>query len=83
MSMDDVLARAKRYTLMTKVANDEDDEVIYPTNGRYVLQMHTPEICKEQRRCGFGTNTDVHDCHKTIITMRRIITTLAIRVMTD
>ena len=39
MSMDDVLARAKRYTLMTKVANDEDDEVIYPTNGRYVLQI--------------------------------------------
>ena len=53
MSIDDVSARAKRYTQMTKVANDEDDEVIYPTNGRYVLQIHTLEIHKKQRRCGF------------------------------
>ena len=75
MSMDDVLARVKRYTLMTKVANDEDDEIIYLTNGRYMLQMLTPEIHK-QRRCVFGNNMDVHDYHKTIITMRRIMTTL-------
>ena len=50
--MDDVPARAKRYTLMTKVANDE---VICPTNGRYVLQMHTLEMHKKQKRYGSET----------------------------
>ena len=48
---------------MTMVANDEDDEVIYPTNGRYVLQMLTPETHEKQRRCGFRNDTDAHDCH--------------------
>ena len=68
---------------ITKGANDEDDENIYPTNGRYMLQMLTPEIHKKQIRCVFGNNMDVHDYHKTIITMRRIITTLVIRATTD
>ena len=66
---------------MTMVANDEDDEIMYPTNGRYVLQILIPETHEKQRRYGFGNNTDVHDCHKTIITMHRISTTLAIRAM--
>ena len=49
MSMDDILARAKRYPPDYKGSeDDENDEVIYPTNRRYMVQILTPEICKKQ-----------------------------------
>ena len=57
--MDDVQARAERYP------PDDNGEVIYPINGRYMLQMLIPEIRKKQRSVDSET-TWMHDYHKTI-----------------
>ena len=42
--------------ILSYLADDKNDEVIYPTNGRH----------KKQGRYGFRNDTDAHDCHKTI-----------------
>ena len=47
MSIDDVSARAERYTSDDK--GREDNEIIYPTDGRYMLQILTSEIRKKVR----------------------------------